>query len=1518
MKSKQSKRMIPKEPSDTLPQQKVCIDKQLNTGALAEAASSLGAEQSAESVKEDEESFLPRQHRVRNRKEQFDALHQEMELVSYGISETGQSRRKFPRHLSAERTKKRRLLEQQDRESVNFEQNKTFGYMRTRRGSKAAAEDEVIRESLIYGPKPSSNDVDNPDEYDSAQDEDDFGTQTDPDDIDDLDQCDVDALVDLDDVDDLGAAEQSSKPSVSKRSSSAKFTKPKAGKISRVQRLRNFNSTRMAEKHGAALGAHIQGRPALAIRRLKQVATLAPSAPQIYSSLGMIYEDLLQESQRKYAATESRTSLVPVDDERKMPPQLDSKRLILHADSELESFTGERASFQGEGVPGTKRHASQVQESEVQDNVLLEQLNLAKKAYGSYHVAAILCKRDYSLWLRAADTAYEIAVLHTTIMKLPGVPKTVVDYHRGEKLRWLDDAKNDYQTADNLNPPGIEIPAKLAHVMIELGMLSEALTILTSLKSHVEFASSYRAWLLFADLMLRIGHECNQWNHGIQTNSNYMFRRWLRKLSASFDWKERRLQALSKALEAACGTECCRDLISWISHRVKQLKVPPSDNGDCMPVEDSPLNECNVNKEDVLVTDQPDDCSTLLDPIEHRSEVVQPLAASCRVVFSIASELMRHIIHMNLWDGGLFVAESVSVYLKKRQEMCNLRIQQKLDFDSSQQKPTSIFAMQPESYDIVDSGMENDVDGSSDNPLSDDEDWDNFCDDTDMLRPLRKGVLPPEIKFLYGLCLAGQGEKPFLAVTCIEAIGYLPMESYSFLEERVVDCGVVQDSQWIVCQEMMAQPYGRLASLALVFDVVSQKNLETRVASLLVPLFQRQILSLEENRLDAVALGFNGSADIVRNHRRNHVAKVLLASVRFEISEVESTSEHRYCGHNHRGSVTRCQEWINKLAKVVELAWRIEPDGTLEGFCVCIVDALARILRIYNDDISDYGTLQDITELEFSLSRVLQVIAVFSGVSSMSFEDEVDRISPELKMFPLTSTWLSSDLETIANRAFKLCVGLNVTHLSGWEIDTFSSRLGSGTGASNFLGNTTDDGPIAGFLLPSIEEELAAQWELVRTRQTKVVSFSFREKLLHLRESKWYAETRRQDMTERDNRSMIKQGAEYGLSALLGFSRLCLLLDHKDNEKSFLIALSILLPISQFCLKEFLWDAKIGQRSDTVFHDVGECLDFSNRMPADHVAPSNRPGYIRPSKRHLLKSSDSDGEKALHEWFSWENEHQPISNLLKIPLSRLLHQWHDSPEPANREGNIEVNRIMHDIDELMSQMRSCFTLHAVERTSIRIASNLLELIMYPLCRNPFLCIQQAAIFASLGPKGGTTYHLFQARLPKPDLCTSRKALLILGRAECLNALHFSLEASFLCCYVARVCGLHLNGNEAHKTSKRWHILGYLAYDLSVMIRITAGLKLQDLEKKDDTYGAWDLTVIDLFLLFRNGALSNKDRSGINPHGDHTFPATSLTPHTLPNLENDHERVTLSSKSSDDRFEPEIEASTVEMPHLVEV
>lgn len=843
---------------------------------------------------------------------EFASLGEELEIAQYGVSKSGQFRRKVPRAQSLARTKKRKILESLDRIQAS-EQVETDITERRLRGPKASIEESVIKGSLVFETHQPSRDnqpdhnedfVDN--EASEEEDEENAINASEP------------TNNEYDSSDNDEKIEKGSPAHVDTQATLQ--AEPKSGKVFRrrhMYRLRNFKSQRLAQKHGAALGAHAMGKPKEAIQKLKQVAKDAPSAPQLYSSLGLVYEDMLQEMQKNSNSRDSLQS--SVDDEE--------KRLL----------SGKRKSG----------------DANIPDKGLEEQLQLGKKAYGSFHIAAILCRRDYNLWLRAADSASDVADIHASIMKLNTIPDTVREFHREERRRWLEEAKNDYQSADNLKPPGIDIPSKLAFVMMELGLIPDALTLLTDLKKS--FGSSYQAWLLYSDLMLRIGHECEKWNSGVQNASNPMFRRWLRKFSNVFDWNERRLQALSKALEAACGSQICAPLIRWLKARVQGGNVDEklhqyaattslSDNSDdrnrlgwknrddSIPAGNS-FGKCNGNDatyeiekqillrrniqelnafdettrelslepnslaengrsltRSKLLQQQKQDLQILMgefqkfganenvvksDYSESESwEIELPLTASCRMVCSIASELLRHLLKMHLYDGGRLVAEAVSRYLKQRYALLEARKEKQ----RTESRSKSWFSLESNEERDVNQDLDEDMEPNG-ITLSDDEELDKI-EDSAVLTSLKIGGLPTDLKVLYGLCLAGEGGKQFLAAQCIADIDLLKQERKDWLSETPVDTSVSVDYSWVMLIEQLTEPMERTAMYAFVADIIHDAHLNGDFLTRLAPVFRRHINRMKSAGMLEEILT-SGRTKISSDNTRIHVVfKVLVASAR--------------------------------------------------------------------------------------------------------------------------------------------------------------------------------------------------------------------------------------------------------------------------------------------------------------------------------------------------------------------------------------------------------------------------------------------------------------------------------------------------------------------------------------------------------------------------------------------------------------------------------------------------------------
>lgn len=473
----------------------------------------------------------------------FAELHREMELTAPSKSESGQNVKRHPRHLLPELTKKRKSLERADRSEMAVEVDDEDGKRRMR-GSKVAFEDVVLNSmpmmvggNSVYKSEEDGNlsaMEEEEEDYDDAIDADDILDDVDElgINIDDEDE-DFDEYQDDDSGEDDGGydnmeedAEQDQTvdaprlPAVSategqnngeKRKTIRKST---AGRRRKIYRLRDFASHRLALRHGEALGAHIRGDSETAVQKLTEVAKAAPGAPQVYSSLGMVYESMLEDLEKKNNA-----------DGGSMSVQSQQRRL-----------------------------------------------ELANKTYASLHIAAVLCKRDFTLWERSGDTAMRLVHMYNAMIDNADSSEQVDEWQK-ERTQWIDHALSAYTSADNLRPPGVDVPCKLARVHIEVGNFIDALSIVTGLRSRGSLEGSYPCWLLYADLMMKIGFECKMWNLGTSTGQSYMAKRWLRKYSVTFDWKERRLQALCLALEAAAGSKSCAELSKRMKKRTNQLFV---------------------------------------------------------------------------------------------------------------------------------------------------------------------------------------------------------------------------------------------------------------------------------------------------------------------------------------------------------------------------------------------------------------------------------------------------------------------------------------------------------------------------------------------------------------------------------------------------------------------------------------------------------------------------------------------------------------------------------------------------------------------------------------------------------------------------------------------------------------------------------------------------------------------------------------------------------------------------------
>lgn len=1400
-----------------------------------------------EEMKEEQEHEFVASRKSRIR-EDLDTLHKEME-VAQRARKAGNFVRKTPRNAMKNRTLKRKQLESDDEHLMSEMDD---GRSRRLRGPQAAQDEEVIRGSYAFGDSTSA--FEQTEGSDSGEEE--AGVENDNDDSDEG-QLGEETELEGDDSEGEGPGDECDGDQTDyasgledSRGGSLKSSDPKKlkrGPKRKLYRVRTFKTMKLAQRHGDALDAHARGKPRLAIQKLKQVAKEAPSAPQIYSLLGMVYDDMFKESQRK--REEGNSTSLPI-----------------------HVYTGEQT-FDDEVTPVPE---------------LGKELKLAKKAYGSHHVSALLCKRDYSLWVRAADSAASIAGMHTEVMLLPSLPEEVQNYHRCEKHRWLKEAKNDYSAADSQKPPGLDVPAKLAMTLIDLGKLSEALTLLTDLKNRhpVDFNQSYSIWRLFSDLMLKLEFECDKWNRGDHRNEDYMLKRWLRKFSKSFDCRERRLQYLTKALAAAAGGNNSSKLLVWVDQRARSISATTKEANEIDGAEDAsdgksgksgkpiPQSEQIVEFEKereqmklqfqfeldsfdrttrdadegqvptretaraALVKAQKaklvelaagfhmrtndrqisEASSAVVANLEEMKDSAGPSSsclrptASSKTVCSIATDLVRLMLEMNLPYGGQLVCETVSMYFKSRAVGIEQRLQAHRRFHEEQEQPTSIFVLKQVSYD-----NNSDGEADSDDPLSDDDDLLSEHS-TGLIIQMKQGILPPELKVFYGLCFGFVVNRTFVTVKLLEHVFALDQEPSTWLSEPVVDTNVRPNPEWL---QVQLSTTGRLTRTA-AFHIISKclENPAFKVpARSLSDLFSKHADELMASGFVQSAIDFKADYTI-GGVRRAQVFDVLVAAARCQVDVLDGMLG------NKSSNTNQCEEKIldllDSLVVFLDALW-VQTDGSIPESCIGILSVMDKTIALL---ASFEGAATESFVLRF-LEKLEPFINVLCGIpKGIPSAGNLN----ELGSFPFSDSWLSDKTKLIALRAHNCAVAMSCSHFSGWENAEFSTSLLRETRAEyvmclSFAGNCT-----SGCLPADLVDMVRQMWDGVRKFQP-TMTFDFSAQFEALASSASYNDILERFAAARESHQVHRFGEDVSLKILLTYSKYHMLAlqsgDASNYSRHLETCMAVLLPLSQFLLHQKIWTSSLGQAA-----------------VAQPDILTWRPTYIQEEEsesqntyvRRRMASTPTEGD--LQKWFPSENADDPLSNAVCIPPAMLLKMW----TVASSEGTADEEGIhlMKQLDSSIRRLRKCHSELNVANMAVIVAADLIKLASSPSCRNPFVCIQHAVMFASQGRKGGTTVDVFKSPLPKHHECQPWQALVILARADCLQTVYFYEEAAYLCAFVATVCSLHRDNDVPElEWNEKWDVVALQTYNLSVFLRAAANTIVREHGKKHETSIQWD-------------------------------------------------------------------------------
>lgn len=208
----------------------------------------------------------------------------------------------------------------------------------------------------------------------------------------------------------------------------------------------------------------------------------------------------------------------------------------------------------------------------------------------------------------------------------------------------------------------------------------------------------------------------------------------------------------------------------------------------------------------------------------------------------------------------------------------------------------------------------------------------------------------------------------------------------------------------------------------------------------------------------------------------------------------------------------------------------------------------------------------------------------------------------------------------------------------------------------------------------------------------------------------------------------------------------------------------------------------------------------------------------------------------------------PLDSLVEVQIDWLFSEWIKADTVITTQTNtasIEDSLAkMNELDSAVVKLKSCTTVISIQKAALSIAVTLLDVATCYHCYNPFICLHHAAIFASQGSKGGNNDDFFKKPLPPQMQCTPREALGILGRADCLRAIHFSDEAMFLCSYVAGVLSLHrkMDGNRI-MTSPDWKAVGIHMYTCAIALDASI-YSLMDRDSRNKALESWEGDVQD--------------------------------------------------------------------------
>ena len=169
--------------------------------------------------------------------------------------------------------------------------------------------------------------------------------------------------------------------------------------------------------------------------------------------------------------------------------------------------------------------------------------------------------------------------------------------------------------------------------------------------------------------------------------------------------------------------------------------------------------------------------------------------------------------------------------------------------------------------------------------LSDDDAFD-CSEGEDVVQKMKQGLLPPELQFLYSLCLIGEGGKTYLAGKLFNAINELEADHEDHMDKGVIPREGIETSV-DVFRRAMTNPMCKSEAFAFTAELLMKMKRELEWSDHMLPLFEGHFKEMEKRGNTQLLLTREPNLSSYLFRQKNTYLKILLATLHMKFHKAQ-------------------------------------------------------------------------------------------------------------------------------------------------------------------------------------------------------------------------------------------------------------------------------------------------------------------------------------------------------------------------------------------------------------------------------------------------------------------------------------------------------------------------------------------------------------------------------------------------------------------------------------------------------